>query len=168
MTYQKLLKKLRGEMTQDQLAKVADLHRNTVIKAESDEPVKFLTLAKLVRALGYSDHSSQMREMALLWLKAVSGINFSADDAEAAFQELLAGEQLKLQSLLDRLSQVIVANALTPGQIALLTWAASSPPVMEILANSRNLVEYARPDQGDDEGNVEAFVAEDPSEPHKP
>jgi len=142
VTYQKLLKKLRGVITQDALAKSTKLHRNTVIKAESEEPVKFDTIAKLMHGLGYADSSQPMREIALLWLKAVSGINFSNDDAEAAFQELLDSERLKLQPLLDRLGRIITENALTPEQIALLCWAASSSPVMEILRHARTVAEF--------------------------
>lgn len=144
MTYQSKLRELRADLKQDELALKAKLSRATIVNAENeDERLRFSTIAQIVRALGYRDDSPEMRDIALLWLESVSGIHFGVDDASDAIQHLVDKEKFKNKELLATLATTIATAGLAPKEIALLTWAASRPPALEILEHARQLELYS-------------------------
>lgn len=144
MTYQAKLRELRGDLRQDEVAAKAGLSRATIVNAENEqERLRFSTVAQIVRALGHRDDSSAMRDIALLWLQSVSGIQFGVEEASDAIKHLLTREKFRNAELLDQLSNTIATHGLSPKQIALLTWAASRAPALELLEHARQLEAYS-------------------------
>jgi len=90
MDYTQLFRKLREEkdLTLEQLAELAGMHRNTVVNIEAGRPVKFKTIAALMGQMGYGANSPELKSMALLWLESVSGIPFSRSETQAAARKL--------------------------------------------------------------------------------
>ena len=141
MDYPQLFRSLREakRLTLEQLARLARVHRNTVVNVESGRPVKFKTIAALMRKMGYADRSPEMRGIALLWLEAVSGLPLSRDDAEAAARSTVEQHRQAHHEALRQLEQQIAAGNLSPQQIELLGFAVRNPEIIEIVASIRDL-----------------------------
>lgn len=136
-------------MNQVELANKAGTSRSTVINAEDEsKTVRFSTVALLMKALGFDKASNEMREVALLWLEAETGVRFEGmTDALIARHAIISGEQVRNSDLLDELSVAIAVNGLSPSHIQLLTWAVSRPPALEILDFAKQLENY--PERGE-------------------
>lgn len=141
MDYTQLFRQFREakDLTLEQLAAQARVHRNTVVNIESGRPVKFKTIATLMRKMGYADASNEMRSMALLWLESVSGIPFSRPEAESAARKAIATYRSGSRQAVRDLEQAINAANLTPEHISLLAFAAANRDVLAILASIREL-----------------------------
>lgn len=140
--YTQLFRKLREGrgLTLEQLAVLARLHRNTVVNIECGRPVKFKTIAALMKKMGYGADSTELKSMALLWLEAVSGIPFSRSDAEGTARQAIAGYRSSSRQAARRLDAAVTAASLRPEQIDLLIFAAQRAEVLSILDQIRNLV----------------------------
>jgi len=163
MHYTQLFRSLREakDLTIEELAELADCHRNTVTNVESGRPVKFKTIADLMGKMGYAADSSETRSIALLWLEAVSGIPFSQPRTEAAALKAVSGYRRTLKDSARQLEAEVIRRRLPARQIDLLTYAIRHPEMLSILENVRDLVASLNtaPD------SVERQVAEDPDGP---
>jgi transcriptional regulator with XRE-family HTH domain len=141
MHYAQLFRKLREAkgLTLEALAQLARRHRNTVINVESGRPVKFKTIAELMVKMGYNPASGEMKAMALLWLESVSGIPFSQPETEAAARKALGGYRASARQAVRQLDDAIARAGLEVAQIELLTFAARTPGLLEVLRTVRAL-----------------------------
>src|SRR5581483_2718433 len=143
MNYTRQFRQLREakNLSREQLAALAGCHRNTVINIETGRPVKFSTVSELLKKMGYAGDSAEMKGMALLWLEAVSGLKFSAADAQKTGEQLRAVYRRSIRSSQDELLAVIMEQQLSREQIELLVFAARHPDVLEILRAVRDFSE---------------------------
>lgn len=143
--YTQLFRKLRESrgLTLEQLAELARVHRNTVVNIESGRPVKFKTIAQLMRKMGYAAESTELRSIALLWLESVSGIPFSRAEAEGTARQAIAGYRAPLRQAARELEAAVTAASLSPQAIGLLIFAAQTPEVLSILEQVRALTQGA-------------------------
>lgn len=143
--YTQLFRKLRESrgLTLDQLAELARVHRNTVVNIESGRPVKFKTIARLMKKMGYAADSTELRSIALLWLESVSGIPFSRADAEGTARQAIASYRAPLRQAARELEAAVTAASLSPKAIELLIFAAQTPEVLSILEQVRALTKGA-------------------------
>lgn len=142
MDYTQLFRSLREGrgLTLEHLAKLARMHRNTIVNIESGRPVKFKTIATLMRHMGYPPTSQETKSMALLWVEAVSGIPFSRGDTEQAARKSIQSRRSPARQAAARLDAFIQAANLAPEQIQLLTFAAGQPEVLAIVGSIRDLL----------------------------
>ncbi|HWA87614.1 MAG TPA: helix-turn-helix transcriptional regulator [Opitutus sp.] len=140
MDYTQLFRQLREakNISLEQLAGLARVHRNTVFNLESGRPVKFKTIARLMRKMGYADSSTEMKSLALLWLESVSGIPFSRTDAEAVARKAIGHYRTGTRQAARHLGQAVADASLTPPQIELLIFAARHPDVIAIIESVRD------------------------------
>jgi transcriptional regulator with XRE-family HTH domain len=142
MDYTQLFRNLREArgLTLEQLAKLARLHRNTVVNIESGRPVKFKTIAGLMRQMGYAPTSPEMKSMAFLWLESVSGIPFSRPETERSVHKSITAYRSTSRHAAARLEDTVAKANLTPEQIQLLMFAATHPDLLAIVGNIRDLL----------------------------
>ncbi len=135
MDYTRQFRQLREAkgISREQLASLARCHRNTVINVETGRPVKFRTIARLLMKMGYAKDSSETKGMALLWLEGVSGLKFSAADAEKTAEQLRSVYTRNVRASQGELLAVIQDSHLSREQIKLLAFAARHAEVLEIL-----------------------------------
>lgn len=135
MDYTEFFRQLRVDkgFTHDTLANLAGVHRNTVINLEQNRQVKFKTVALLLRVMGYEMESAEMRRIALLWLEAVSGIQFSLQDVIREKRKMDKEYRKSKKSEVDLLNTVIGERNLSEEQIKLLLMAVENSEVMGIL-----------------------------------
>jgi transcriptional regulator with XRE-family HTH domain len=135
MEYTRQFRQLREakHISREQLASLARCHRNTVINVETGRPVKFSTIAGLLVKMGYGKDSPEMRGMALLWLEGVSGLKFSAADAQKTAEQLRSVYSRNVRASQGELLAVIQNSHLSREQIKLLAFAARHAEVLEIL-----------------------------------
>lgn len=141
MDYTQLFRKLRESrgLTLEQLAELARVHRNTIVNIESGRPVKFKTIAQLMKKMGYAGSSTEQRSIALLWLESVSGIPFSATEAEGTARQAISRYRAPLRQAARELDAAVTAANLSPEAIELLIFAAQTPAVLSILEQVRAL-----------------------------
>lgn len=158
--YTQLFRKLRENrgLTLEQLAALARLHRNTIVNIEGGRPVKFKTIAKLMKTMGFSAGSTELKSMALLWLESVSGIPFSRPDAEGSARQAIAGFRSPARQAARRLDAAIADASLSPDDIDLLIFAAQNPAAISILEQIRNFAAHPAPAEG---GAAQLKAAED-------
>lgn len=161
--YTQLFRKLRESrgLTLEQLAELARVHRNTVVNIEGGRPVKFKTIARLMKKMGYAADSTEMKSVALLWLESVSGIPFSRADAEGTARQAIAGYRSPARQAARRLDAAVAAASLTPADIDLLVFAARQPEVLAILEQIRRLTETSSTPATDDNVAELRAAAED-------
>lgn len=161
MDYTQLFRSLRESksLTLDQLAALARVHRNTVVNIESGRPVKFKTIAVLMRKMGFASTSPEMKSMGLLWLESVSGIPFSRRDTEAAAKKTIATYRSPSRQAARQLIDIIAAANLTADQVQSLAYAAQHPEVISIIESLRHLVVDLSAGRAD---RAELKAAEDP------
>lgn len=142
MHYTQLFRRLREAkgLTLEGLAELASCHRNTVANLESGRPVKFKTVAELMEKMGYDARSPELRDIALLWLEAVSGIAFSNPRLEAAAIKTITGYRRTLRDAAKQLEAEVVRLNLAPREIDLLLFAIRHPEMLSVLENVRDLV----------------------------
>ncbi len=141
MDYTQLFRKLREArgLKLEDLARLARVHRNTVVNIESGRPVRFKTIATLMRKMGYEADSPELRGVALLWLEAVSGVSFSRPETAAAAVKTISALRTASRERASALQQAIADANLSPEQIDLLIQAARRPGFLSILATVRDL-----------------------------
>lgn len=141
MNYTQLFRNLRESkgLTHDGLAKLVGCHRNTVINVESGRPVKFKTIAELMAKMGYGSTSAETKSIALLWLESISGINLTQEESATDAHERIAQYRASEKEAVQLLSELIMREHLTVGQIRTLYYAAERPEVIDILENIRKL-----------------------------
>jgi Predicted transcriptional regulators len=141
MDYTQLFRKLREEkdLTLEQLAELAGMHRNTVVNIEAGRPVKFKTIAALMGQMGYGANSPELKSMALLWLESVSGIPFSRSETQAAARKLISSYRSSVRQAVQRLEKEVTAANLDAAQIGHLIFAARNPELISIIENLRTL-----------------------------
>lgn len=146
MDYTQFFRRLREtkNLTLEELASLARVHRNTVVNIESGRPVKFKTIAALMRKMGFSDNSPEMKSIALLWLEAVSGISLSRSGQETAARKTIASLRAGSRHAARSLDQAIADENLTASQIELLTFAARNPSVLSIIETVRDFAAGSR------------------------
>ncbi|HKP92699.1 MAG TPA: helix-turn-helix transcriptional regulator [Chthoniobacterales bacterium] len=105
------IKKLRvaADLTHDQLAKKADVHRNTVTNLESGQPIRFDNLRSILNALRLPP--KDWGRAAMLWVREQVGrADFDRIAGADAARKLVIEEQAELSEaakrLADRLSEV--------------------------------------------------------------
>lgn len=128
MIYTELFRQMREtkNLTHEQLARKAGCHRNTVINVESGRPVKFRTIAKLMKALHATE--VQLQSMALLWVEATSGLELRGNkEATEAVNKITEPEDKALAALRT------AAKKLPIDEIIVLTWAAQNCGARQIL-----------------------------------
>jgi transcriptional regulator with XRE-family HTH domain len=160
MDYTQLFRSLRESksLTLDQLARLARVHRNTVVNIESGRPVKFKTIAALMQKMGFSASSAEMKSIGLLWLESVSGIPFSRAEPEATAKKMIATYRSASRQAARQLEETIAAANLTAEQIQLLVFAAQHPEVVSIIESIRDLATGLA---SGDEAAAELKAAED-------
>lgn len=168
MDYTQLFRGLREAkgITLEQLARLTRVHRNTIFNLESGRPVKFKTVARLMRKMGYADSSAEMKSLALLWLEAVSGLPFSRTDAEIAARKTIVGYRAGARASARSLSQAVADANLTPEQIGILTYAAEHPDVIAIIESVRDYAAAFATAQ--DNAALELLAAEGEGNAYKP
>ncbi len=151
MDYTQLFRSLREArgLSLEQLAQRAGVHRNTIVNIESGRPVKFKTIASLMRQLGFADSSAETKSMALLWLESVSGIPFSRATTEETARKAISTRRSPLRQAIAQLDEAVAHANLTPEQIQLLIFAARHPDIIAIVAQIRDLVASARSTRAD-------------------
>ncbi|HVU22622.1 MAG TPA: helix-turn-helix transcriptional regulator [Opitutus sp.] len=167
MDYTQLFRQLREAkgITLEELARQARVHRNTIFNLESGRSVKFKTVARLMRKLGYADSSPEMKSLALLWLEAVSGLPFSRTDAEVAARKTIVGYRAGVRKSTSTLSQVVTDANLTPAQIETLIFAAQHSDVLAIIENVRAFATSFA--DARDNAALELLAAEDEGNPYQ-
>ena len=141
MDYTQLFRKLREEkdLTLEQLAELAGMHRNTVVNIEAGRPVKFKTIAALMEKMGHGASSAELKSMALLWLESVSGIPFSRSEPQSSAKKLISSYRSATRQAVQRLEKEVTAANLDANQIGQLIFAARHPEVISIIENVRDL-----------------------------
>jgi DNA-binding XRE family transcriptional regulator len=141
MNYTQLFKNLRESkgLTHDSLSKLVGCHRNTVINVESGRPVKFKTIAELMAKMGYGGKSPETKSIALLWLEAISGINFTHKESSSEAYERIAQYRATEREAAQLLGELVMRAHLTVHQIRTLHYAVEKPEVISILENIRKL-----------------------------
>ncbi|HYD85314.1 MAG TPA: helix-turn-helix transcriptional regulator [Opitutus sp.] len=149
MDYTQLFRTLREakDLTLEELAALARVHRNTVVNIESGRPVKFKTIATLMRKMGYPQSSPEMKSMALLWLESVSGISFSRPETASAAKKNITAHRGAHRRAAEQLEEELTRSRLSAEQIELLVFAAQRREIMSILESIRGLVESGAPAQ---------------------
>jgi transcriptional regulator with XRE-family HTH domain len=157
--YTQLFRKLREArgLTLEELARLARVHRNTVVNIESGRQVRFRTIATLMRKMGYPPDSAEMKSIALLWLESVSGIALTRPEVEAVAQKTIAGLRGAARERATALQHAVVAANLSADQIELLIAAARQPALLTILREIRDLVTSLA---GDRPARAEMLAAE--------
>ncbi|HTJ78327.1 MAG TPA: helix-turn-helix transcriptional regulator [Rariglobus sp.] len=142
MHYTQLFRSLREAkgLTLEGLAKLARCHRNTVINVESGRPVKFKTIADLMKKMGYTALSDELKSLALLWLEATSGIPFSRKKTEISARKTITSYRTAVGQATRRLELEARQANLTVEQVNLLIFALHHPEMLSILENIRDLV----------------------------
>lgn len=151
MHYTQLFRSLREAkgLTLEGLADLAGCHRNTVTNVESGRPVKFKTIAELMGKMGYSEQSSEMKSLALLWLESVSGIPFSQSRTTASAVKAVSSYRQSLRDSARRLEAEVVKSGLSPARVDLLVYALRHPEVLSIIEQVRDLIATSRADPSD-------------------
>lgn len=145
MNYTQLFRTLREAkgLTHDGLAREAGCHRNTVINVESGRPVKFKTIAELMSKMGYGPDSSELKSVALLWLEAISGVNFTHDESTQEARTRINSYRATEKESAQLLADAVVASNLSVDQIRTLLFAASRPEVITVIEGIRQMVTSA-------------------------
>lgn len=133
MTYTELFRQWREKkgLTLDGLAKKARCHRNTVCNVEYGMPVKFRTIAKLVKAMGGTE--DDLVVMAVLWVEHTSGLDLSSNrNAYAKVAALQEPVRKALESIR------LAARKMTVSDVQVLAWAAKNKGAMAILKSLKN------------------------------
>jgi transcriptional regulator with XRE-family HTH domain len=141
MDYTQLFRSLREAkgLTLEGLAKLARVHRNTIVNIESGRAVKFKTVATLMQKMGYPATSAQMKSIALLWLESISGIPFSRTDSEATAQKSISSYRSTSRDAARELADAASRANLTPQQIRVLLFAVGNPEVISIIEHIRDV-----------------------------
>lgn len=146
MDYMRQFRQLRETkgLSREQLASRAGCHRNTVINIETGRPVKFRTIADLLGTMGYSEQSAEIKQVALLWLEATTGVKLSTGEAERTVSRLKTSYRRSVQTSQEALTRAVETAGLSRDEIDLLTFAAQEPAVRAILQSVRDLVSSER------------------------
>ncbi|MET0262097.1 MAG: helix-turn-helix transcriptional regulator [Rariglobus sp.] len=142
MDYTQLFRSLREAkgLTIEELAELADCHRNTITNVEAGRPVKFKTVAELMEKMGYTSRSPELGSVALLWLESVSGIPFSQSRTETAALKTISHYRKSLRESARQLEAEVIERGLAPRQIDLLIYAVRHPEIFKIIEDVRELV----------------------------
>ena len=145
MEYTRRFRELREErgLTRDQLAALAGCHRNTVINIETGRPVKFATIADVLRRMGLADSSDEMKQMALLWLKSTTGVDVTPGEAQKTTTRLRASYRRTVRASQQDLVSMIESAGLSRDEIDLLSFAARHAEVRTILRSVRELLAHS-------------------------
>jgi transcriptional regulator with XRE-family HTH domain len=141
MDYTQLFRSLREAkgFTLEALARLARVHRNTIVNIESGRAVKFKTIAALMQKMGYPASSPQMKSIALLWLESISGIPFSRTEAEATARKSIASYRSTSRDAARELAEAAAQANLTAQQIRVLLFAVRNPEVISIVEHVRDV-----------------------------
>ncbi len=128
MTYTELFRQWREKkgLSLDALARKARCHRNTVCNVEGGVPVKFLTIAKLVKAMGGTE--DDLVVIAILWVEHTSGLDLHSDRSAHA---KVATLQEPVRKALDSIR--LAARKMKVEDVQVLAWAARNKGAMAIL-----------------------------------
>lgn len=145
MNYTQLFRTLREAkgLTHDGLAREAGCHRNTVINVESGRPVKFKTIAELMAKMGYGAESPELKSVALLWLEAISGVNFTQEESTREARTRIAGYRASEKETAQLLADAAISSHLTVDQMRTLLFAAGRPEVISVVEGIRQMVTAA-------------------------
>lgn len=135
----KAFREARG-LTREALAAHAGCHRNTVLNVESGRPVKFSTVVLLMQSMGYSPDSAETKQLAVLWLEAVTGVHLSVGEARAATRDR-AGTLRRLGAVAQQLQSEVARHRLSRDDIELLAFAARHRKVLNALRAIRELLQ---------------------------
>jgi hypothetical protein len=108
------------------------------------KPVKFATIARLMKKMGYSDDSPEMADMALLWVESVSGVPLAAPGKVREARQKPTSYQRETQRLTTQLAEAIRHAGLSEREVRLLEFAARRPEVLEIIGAVHDLVQAAQ------------------------
>lgn len=133
----KAYREARG-LSREQLSKRAACHRNTVINLESGRPVKFGTITQLMEKMGYPADSDETKQLAILWLEAVTGVQVSRAEAQRLGGAI--DRAARQRSGLPALEAELSRRRLGREDIDLLRFAASHRKVLNALKAIRELV----------------------------
>lgn len=131
----KVFREARG-ITREALAAQAGCHRNTVLNVETGRPVKFATIVLLMQAMGYSAESAETKQLALLWLESVTGVQLGVGEARER-----RGTPRRPSAPVDDLQSEVVRRRLNRDDIELLTFAARHRKVLNALRAIRELLQ---------------------------
>lgn len=131
----KAFREARG-FSRDALASLAKCHRNTVSNLESGRPVKFATVVRLMKQMGYSESSRETKLLALLWLEAVTGIRVTERESTTLLREMMD----KNGDALRALEAEIRRRRLDPTKLEALSFAAKHDKILESLRAIQELV----------------------------
>jgi transcriptional regulator with XRE-family HTH domain len=157
MQYTQLFRRLREQkgLSHEALAKLARVHRNTVLNVESGRQVKFKTVARLMARMGYAAESPEMASLALSWLESVSGVNLADPATLGPARQKLVAYDRSLGQAAKQLVDAVRQARLDERRIRLLAFAARRPEMLTILESIQGLLEASAP------GRAELKVAED-------
>lgn len=157
MEYTQLFRRLREQkgLSHEALAKLARVHRNTIVNVENGRQVKIKTLAGLMAKMGYPTDSPEMASLALLWLEATSGIDLADPAALKPIRQKLASYERASSQAAQHLGDAIRRAKLDDRAIRLLSYAALRPEMLAIIQSIKDLV------QTTGELDTELKVAED-------
>lgn len=136
----KAYREARG-LTREALAAQSGCHRNTVLNVESGRPVKFSTIVLLMHSMGYEADSAETKNLAVLWLEAVTGVHLAAGGSHDR-----AGGGRRLGAATQQLQTEVARRRLNREDIELLTFAARHRKVLNALRAIRELLQER--DQG--------------------
>jgi hypothetical protein len=106
---------------------------------ESGRPVKFKTIAELMAKMGYGGNSPEVKSIALLWLEAISGINFTQEESSHEAYERVAQYRASEKEATRLLGELTMRKHLSVHQIRTFHYAVEHPEVIAILENIRKL-----------------------------
>jgi transcriptional regulator with XRE-family HTH domain len=160
MHYTQFFRGLRegNQLGQEELAVRAGRHRNTVTNVESGRPVKFKTIAELMQAMGFGRDSRELRQIALLWLEDVAGVQVSPQQAKTEIGRLRSEYRAAVADDIQALNQAISRQGLSRERIRLLRQAAETPEMLDILRAIQDLLTKKI---GDEPSHRKLLVAEE-------
>ena len=133
MTYTELFCQWRQQsgLSQDELARKAGCHRNTVINLEDGCVLRFNTLTNLVRAMGRTEQ--EIHVIAMLWFEDMTGLSLA--HAGPAFREYekVSGPRKRLLETLNK-----SARKMTLTELKAITHASQRKEVLMILRSIHN------------------------------
>ncbi|MBA4136903.1 MAG: hypothetical protein C0518_06260 [Opitutus sp.] len=145
MQYTAFFRQLREQkgLSHEALARLARVHRNTVVNVEGGRPVKFATLARLVTKMGYASDSPELASLALLWLESLSGLDLADPARLGLARQKIATYQRSTNRATASLTETVRRAGLREGDIRLLELAARRPELLAILRSICDLLPAA-------------------------
>jgi hypothetical protein len=106
------------------------------MNVESGPPVRFATIVHLMRHLGYSKESVEVKALALQWLEAVTGVCLGLTESKGGTSSARKSRTARILS---------PRVGLTQTDVELLGYAARNRKVLNALRAIRDLIENPAP-----------------------